>query len=126
MQRSARLRLESLEARDVPTAVPLLAFGADAGAVPRLLVVNKDTGAVRFDLLAFGLQFRGGVRVAVGDVTGDGQDDVIAATGPGVVPVVKVFDGATGGLVSRFAAVTPVVTQPLGGLLVSPVGPAPG
>ena len=125
MQCPARLRLQPLETRDVPTAVPLLAFGADAGAAPRLLVVNKDTGAVRFDVLAFGPQFRGGVRVAVGDVTGDGQDDAIAATGPGVVPVVKVFNGANGRLVSRFAAATPAVTQPRGGLLRLRVGPAP-
>ena len=96
----------------MPAAVPLLAFGADAGAEPRLLVQDKDTGEVRFDQLAFGPQFRGGVRVAVGDVTGDGQDDVIAGTGPGVAPVVKVFDGATGRLVSRFAATAPVEALP--------------
>src|SRR5262245_41795767 len=102
-----RLRLECLEPREVPAGVPLLAFGADAGAEPRVRVVERETGAVRFDFLAFHSQFRGGVRVAVGDVTDDGQDDVIAATGPGALPVVKVFDGATGDLIKRFSPSVP-------------------
>ena len=109
------LRIQPLEARDVPAAVPLLAFGADDGTEPRLLVLNKDTGEVRFDRLAFGAAFRGGVRVTVGDVTGDGQDDVIAGTGPGVAGAVRVFDGATGNPVSRFAAVAPATAHPLAG-----------
>jgi membrane-associated phospholipid phosphatase len=103
----SRLRLECLEPREVPAGVPLLAFGADAGVEPRVRVVERETGTVRFDFLAFATQFRGGVRVAVGDVTGDGQDDVIAATGPGSLPVVKVFDGATGDLVKRFSPDAP-------------------
>src|SRR5262249_19049371 len=48
--------------------------------------------------------FRGGVRVATGDVTGDFADDIICAAGPGGGPHVKVFDGATGALVREFFA----------------------
>jgi FG-GAP-like repeat/PAP2 superfamily/FG-GAP repeat len=107
-----RLRLDPLETREVPAGVRLVALGADQGARPRLQVIECDSGHVRWDFYAFNPAFKGGVRVAVGDVTGDGQDDIIAATGPGVAPIVKVFDGNTGLLVKRFLAVAPAITSP--------------
>ena len=72
----------------------LLAVGADAGGQPRVRVYNPD-GGVRFDLLAFDASFTGGVRVALGDVNGDGYPDLIAGAGPGGPPTVRVFDGRT-------------------------------
>src|SRR5204863_7714922 len=48
--------------------------------------------------------FTGGVRVATGDVNGDGYDDLITAAGAGGGPHVKVFDGKTGALLREFMA----------------------
>ena len=62
------------------------------------------------------MAFTGGVRVAAGDVNGDGIDDLITTMGPGGLPVVFVYDGATGGLLSAFWALPPGFT---GGLNVA-------
>jgi hypothetical protein len=81
----------------------LVAVGSDFGFEPRVRVYDPD-GAVRFDFLAFASAFTGGVRVALGDVNGDGYPDVIAGAGPGDLPFVRVFDGRTGGVLAEFMA----------------------
>jgi hypothetical protein len=68
------------------------AFGLDAGGEPRVKVYFSTVFRVA-DFLAFPPEFRGGVRVAVGDVDGDGLDDVVVAAGPGGAPLVRVFKG---------------------------------
>lgn len=96
-----RPRLEPLEERAMPVA--LFAAGVDAGTQPRVDVYNTD-GTLRFSFLAFGKQLKGGVRVAVGDVTGDGNDDIIAALGPGARPRVRIFNGVDQTLITEFLA----------------------
>jgi hypothetical protein len=71
-----------------------VAFGADAGGGPHVKVADARTGALRASFLAYDPAFRGGVRVALGDVNGDGVDDLVTAPGPGGGPHVRVFGGA--------------------------------
>lgn len=81
----------------------LFATGADAGGGPHVKVYNPD-GSLRFGFFAYDPSMTSGVRVATGDVNGDGVDDVITAPGPGGGPNVKAFDGATGALIASFFA----------------------
>jgi hypothetical protein len=94
----------------------VIATGADAGGGPQVNVYDADTGALKMAFLAYAPGFLGGVRVAVGDVNGDGVPDIITAPGPGGGPDVRVFDGKTGILIREFMAYTPGF---LGGVYVA-------
>jgi len=74
--------------------------GAGEGGGPHVQVFDGVTGAVRLSFMAYEPSFGGGVRVAVGDVNGDGRADIIAGAGPGRPAAVRVFDAATGAQLS--------------------------
>ena len=80
--------------------VAIRASSVDFGQSPTVAVTNAD-GSARFTLNPFEATFTGGVRVAVADVNGDGQDDVIAVPGFGGAPIIKIFDGIDGTLISQ-------------------------
>jgi uncharacterized protein YkwD len=82
----------------------LYAVGASTGGGPQVLAYDAATGAAVFNFMAYDPAFRGGVRVATGDVTGDGYDDIVTAPGTGGGPHVKVYDGATGRVVREWLA----------------------
>lgn len=68
----------------------------DQGGGPRVTVFN----GADFNVVAnfFGIDdpnFRGGARTAIGDVNGNGQQDLVVAAGFGGGPRVAIFDGAT-------------------------------
>lgn len=80
-----------------------IAVGAGAGGGPVVRVFDESTNLVR-QFLAYDSNFRGGVRVAQGDFTGDGADEIVTAAGIGGGPHVRVWDGATGALLNEFFA----------------------
>jgi hypothetical protein len=68
----------------------LIAVGAGGG--PEVKVFDAG-GTQVADFFAYDPGFQGGVRVAIGDVNGDGVPDLIVAAGPGGGPHVKIIDG---------------------------------
>jgi hypothetical protein len=73
-------------------------IGADAGGGPNVVIFDGKSLAsgqtkVLANFFAFNPNFTGGVRVAAGDVNGDGFADLIFGAGPGGGPNVTVFDG---------------------------------
>ncbi len=91
--------------------------GAGAGGGPHVKVFDGATGSLLVDsFLAFDPGFLGGVRVAAGDVSGDGTPDIIVAAGPGGGPHVRVFSGADLSLLYSFFAYDPAFT---GGVFVA-------
>lgn len=89
--------------------------GAGAGGGPHVKVFSADSGSEQASFFAYSPGFSGGVRVATGDVNGDGTADIITGTGAGGGPHVKVFDGLSGGPLASFFAYDPGFT---GGIFV--------
>jgi len=84
-------------------------------------VFDVRTGAPPTAFDAFEAGFTGGVRVAAGDVTGDGHDDIVVGPGPGRSPDVRVFDGVTADPLS--AAVQPYPAAFMAGVYVATTAP---
>ncbi len=80
---------------------PMLLTGTgQGGGMGR--AVSATNGAEVFSGLPFAPGFTGGVRVAAGDVNGDGLADLIVGSGPGA-GLVRVFDGRDLTLLMSFA-----------------------
>lgn len=77
--------------------------GVDTGFAPHVKVFSGQTGSELASFFAYGAGFMGGVRVAAGDLTGDGHADLFTGSGPGA-PHVKVFNGVGGAEVRSFLA----------------------
>lgn len=102
-----KLELLNLETRITPATVqPIIpgqgslndftAIGADSGGGPLVTVTFPEFAALGvpasyISFFAYDPSFTGGVRVALGDVNGDGRRDIITAAGPSGSPHIKVF-----------------------------------
>src|SRR5262249_5377362 len=78
--------------------------GADAGGGPEVKLWDATTGKIKLDFMAYSPSFTGGVRVALADVRGTKIPDIITAPGPGMSPLIRVFDGVTGQKIFEFMA----------------------
>ena len=78
--------------------------GAGAGGGPHVKVFSGQNLSVLADYFAYGVGFRGGVRVGADDINGDGKADVITGAGPGGGPHVKVYKDLTTTTLDSFFA----------------------
>lgn len=88
-----------------------IATGTSEGGGPEVKVIDPVSKAALLDFFAYDPQFAGGVRVALGDVNGDGSLDLVTAPGPGGGPDIHVYDVATGALIRQFFAFDPAFTR---------------
>lgn len=66
--------------------------GAGKGGLPYIRIFDGNSKDKVLEFLAYDKKFKGGVRVATGDVDGDKVDEIIAGAGFGSEPVVKIFN----------------------------------
>jgi hypothetical protein len=88
--------------------------GADVGGGPHVRIFSgksvmagtgpQTIGGPLGNFFAYEPTYTGGVRVAVGDVNGDGRADLILGAGISGGPRVTILDGTTGGTLANFFA----------------------
>jgi hypothetical protein len=90
--------------------------GAGSGGGADVRGFNIDGSFAVAPFFAYDPGFRGGVRVAAGDVMGNTYAEIITAAGPSGGPHVQIFDGTTRANVGGFFAYRP---QDIGGVFVA-------
>ena len=78
--------------------------GAGNGGGPHVKIFNAITGSETSSFMAYDINFRGGVSVAVGDIDGSGFAAIVTGAGAGGGPHVKVFNGTDHSLIKQFMA----------------------
>jgi len=104
--RTIRVQGKNLTGQPEPPAEgPIVsASGASAGNTPANAWGYNSQGQIVHNVTPYEADFPGGIRVAIGDVNGDGHPELIVAPGPGRAPEIKIFDGITGQLIHSFMA----------------------
>jgi cyclophilin family peptidyl-prolyl cis-trans isomerase len=100
----------------VVTPRSVFAVGAEigVGSAPIVRLVNASTGVVLAEKTVFEAGFRGGVRVAMGDLDGDGVPEVVASSGPGRVGDIRAFRQQVSGGVTTLQELPAYSTLPFG------------
>ena len=65
--------------------------GGGGGKVGVVMIYNRDLSKLRRTFFPYGISYRGGVEVAVGDVNGDGQEEIITIQSGQNVAMVRVW-----------------------------------
>lgn len=94
-------QLEPVAADDSPSTHIVTAPAA--GAPPTVRVFTNDGMTRLWEFNAYDAAFQGGVRVAMGDLDGDGADEIVTAPGPGGGPHVRAFE-QDGTVIGQFFA----------------------
>lgn len=124
------LDIGAFETQAVVATVGRLAIGSDVGRNSQPVVRVYDETAFTgggtptplFEISAtdtYGATYRGGVRVAVADVNGDGIADIITAPGRNKAPDIKIFSGVDGTLLGTIAATATYGANFKGGVYVA-------
>lgn len=66
--------------------------GTSAGMGPQVMVYDKN-GHLKSSFFVYAKHLRSGVRVAVGDVDGDGMGEIVVGPGAGGRPHIRIFNG---------------------------------
>ena len=75
-----------------PQDDPLIVTGSGPGRSAEVRAFRRDGSAAGASFLPYGKSFRGGVRIAVCDVDGDGVDEIVTVPGPGYRPKVTIWE----------------------------------
>ncbi len=85
------------------TATSGWAVALDAGVYASQVFVFRADGSLAMSVTPYGNYYHGGVRFARADFNGDGIPELITVPTTGIESRVRVWDGATGGLMVDFA-----------------------
>jgi hypothetical protein len=66
--------------------------GTERGGGPQIRIFNSEGVLINPGFFAYASNFRGGVSVAVADLNGNGQMEIVAGAGHGGGPQIRVFD----------------------------------
>jgi hypothetical protein len=80
----------SLAAQMAGANIEKIVIGAGLGGGPQVRLFDSS-GRALSSFFAYDSKSRGGVNVAVGDVNGDGQTEIVTGPGPGLAPTVEIF-----------------------------------